>query len=305
MKKRGQCPICGYVRRTHFETYKTKKDYPIVRCQNCRFIYSLNIPDDVVHVNREAFSMGNIKGRLEDKIRVFDGKTTIYKQILNAIKRHGGRGQMLDVGTSLGYFLDHAKHQGFNTAGIDLSKDVIDFLNIKGHSAYCGTLVELSLPANSFDVVTYLEVLEHVENPVSELLEARRVLRSGGILCIELPNALFHYLKGKIEQTNFYKTIVKQGVYGLMPDIHVNHFTIGTCNKMLNNLGFDVCELMIREPLTEIPRYSKIMVAVLNVWIRVCQLVYHITNINIAPAFIVIAKYSSNSGLSENPFERA
>ncbi|PIN96077.1 hypothetical protein COU39_02655 [Candidatus Micrarchaeota archaeon CG10_big_fil_rev_8_21_14_0_10_60_32] len=61
-------------------------------------------------------------------------------------------------------------------------------------------------PPNSFDCITFLEVIEHVDNPAGYLRAFHRMLKPGGILVISTPNAgsyfgplrYFRSLDGKI-----------------------------------------------------------------------------------------------------------
>jgi SAM-dependent methyltransferase len=51
----------------------------------------------------------------------------------------------------------------------------------------------LELPSHHFDVVTAIEVLEHVDDLPAALREIARVLRRGGALCVTCPNRLFPF----------------------------------------------------------------------------------------------------------------
>lgn len=48
----------------------------------------------------------------------------------------------------------------------------------------------LLIPAQSVDVVTSVETIEHLENPRAFVRELVRVLKSGGYLCLSTPNQL-------------------------------------------------------------------------------------------------------------------
>jgi SAM-dependent methyltransferase len=45
----------------------------------------------------------------------------------------------------------------------------------------------LPWPDHTFDIVTHSDTLEHVANPVHGLVECRRILKPGGVLCLTVP----------------------------------------------------------------------------------------------------------------------
>lgn len=49
-------------------------------------------------------------------------------------------------------------------------------------------LREDTFAPESFDVVTSLQVFEHVDEPLAELTKIRRVLKPGGLLVVEIPS---------------------------------------------------------------------------------------------------------------------
>src|SRR6202007_433585 len=51
-----------------------------------------------------------------------------------------------------------------------------------------GTLRSAALPADTFDVVTILDVIEHMTDPVTELKEVYRVMKPGGLLIVSTPD---------------------------------------------------------------------------------------------------------------------
>jgi 2-polyprenyl-3-methyl-5-hydroxy-6-metoxy-1,4-benzoquinol methylase len=105
----------------------------------------------------------------------------------------GGKVRLLDVGIGMGEMLSCMKDWGYeNYLGIDISTSTIDFC--KSLNLPC-ELVEDStayLTANpdSFDVITLLDVLEHI--PKKEIITfvkaLRLALKPGGVLIIQVPN---------------------------------------------------------------------------------------------------------------------
>jgi 2-polyprenyl-3-methyl-5-hydroxy-6-metoxy-1,4-benzoquinol methylase len=101
----------------------------------------------------------------------------------------GDAPRLLDVGCSVGATLLAARQRGWDAVGVDVSRDAIRFC--RGYGLRCQTVdnFDLPFPDQSFDVVTAWHVIEHVEDVRETLSEWRRVLRPGGLLAMETPDA--------------------------------------------------------------------------------------------------------------------
>jgi SAM-dependent methyltransferase len=76
-------------------------------------------------------------------------------------------------------------------------------------------------------VVTLWHVLEHVPDPLEQLAEIRRVLKPGGLLVVEVPNA---------RSATF--SLTKEKWYYLDVPRHLQHFTPSTIDAVLGQAGF-------------------------------------------------------------------
>ena len=95
-------------------------------------------------------------------------------------------GRILDIGCGLGFLLsgldnDWEKH------GVEVSRFAASFAS-QWADVYCGTLIEAGFPAQHFDTVVMHHVIEHIEDPIAEILEVRRVLKNGGFLILGTPD---------------------------------------------------------------------------------------------------------------------
>ena len=97
-------------------------------------------------------------------------------------------GRIMDVGCGHGGFLSSMKRWGFECFGCEPDPLAADTATKMGLSVINNDLIGANYPDNYFDVVRFCHVLEHVHHPTSVLLEARRVLKPGGIILIEVPN---------------------------------------------------------------------------------------------------------------------
>lgn len=77
---------------------------------------------------------------------------------------------------------------------LDMDASLGDGLNLgPGCSFVCGDACNLPFPDDSFDLVTLLDVLEHIPDDARAAREAMRVLKPGGTLLVSTPNADWRY----------------------------------------------------------------------------------------------------------------
>jgi len=94
------------------------------------------------------------------------------------------RGRVLEVGCAQGYAACQMASVADEVVAVDLdesvlqqARDLIDLNGIKNVSVQLGDAYSLPFASGSFDTVTLLEVLEHLERPETAVREALRVAR--------------------------------------------------------------------------------------------------------------------------------
>lgn len=118
-----------------------------------------------------------------------NGRNKIVIDILkrSVVDFYGSR--LLDVGCSEGAFLDCLNQNKINFTGIDSNQNAINFCKERGYSnrVKYGNILNLQFPDNSFDVVTALDVIEHIKDDIRVLSEIKRVCKKNGIIFLILP----------------------------------------------------------------------------------------------------------------------
>ena len=71
--------------------------------------------------------------------------------------------------------------------GVDVSDDALEFCKLKGLKVHKGLAESLPFADESFDLVTALDVVEHLDDDISGLKEMNRVMKSGGKTLIFVP----------------------------------------------------------------------------------------------------------------------
>lgn len=98
--------------------------------------------------------------------------------------------RILDGGCGLGQWVLALDDAGFSATGLDLSTQTVQFLSERfhGHRFIAGDIRNLPLENSSYDAYLSWGTFEHFEQGMNApITEARRVLKSGGLLFITVP----------------------------------------------------------------------------------------------------------------------
>ncbi len=185
------CPLCG----TDSVSVKfVLGRHRVVRCDACSLLYNMDFlasgsAEEVFSaqyyrdVQRAGFA------HIWDK-KVADPSAKIYQAGLNAAEAAlGGAGRVLDVGCAFGAFLGLAKFRGWNVQGVELSPYSSEIAREqRGFDVFSGSLLDATFDNQSFDLITFWDVLEHTTNAFQQLRRASDLLRPGGILLLTTDN---------------------------------------------------------------------------------------------------------------------
>lgn len=163
----------------------------------------------------------------------------IFRKRFKLIARYLKGGCVLDIGCSNGVFLDLFREAKFKTWGVEPSKTVRSAKQ-KGHKVIATTFELAKLPSNYFDLVTMNHVLEHMDSPEKILLKVNHVLKPGGVLFVDVPNA------GGLGA----KLLGRYWPYRL-PKEHKHQFTRANLLNLLRVAGFEVVYWESRSGLFE------------------------------------------------------
>lgn len=192
-RQNGTCGICGGPRLT--QRYRLPA-FAVVRCHDCDVLFTTLSPDraeleamydEGYYRARRAYYFENAVLRSE---RSPDENIRAFGSLLDRLEGRCRDGRLLDVGCGIGIFLSLARTRGWEVRGVELSPFAAREARERlGLPVVTGTLREAAYPDASFDVITLLDVFEHVPDPRAELRELFRVLRPSGILLLDTPNA--------------------------------------------------------------------------------------------------------------------
>lgn len=225
------CPLCSSNRKSH-EELMTKQGFHFVRCNECDLIFvNPRIRQEIIKKSYESDSMANeawVDVLLSPAETQFQTKD--FSRLLDLLTSFQSSGRLLDVGCSIGRFLDLARKRGFETIGLELSQKARRYAQETLELEVLDkTLEEIHFPEASFDVVIASGVLEHVVDPVQFLREVNRVLKIGGIILVGVPNV---YSLAAMMMREITRTFTGMN--------HLTYFSEATLAETLRKTGYDI-----------------------------------------------------------------
>ena len=190
------CPVCG---SSAINPILTAKDYTVSgenfviwQCADCTLRFTQDIPgaDKIGHYYRseEYISHTNISKGLINRLYQIIRKRTLQRKRKLVCKLCGkDRGNLLDVGSGTGAFVQEMRQNGWRVVGLEPDGGAREIAS--EHNCELRNIDELfGLQANSFDAITLWHVLEHIHDLHNYLQQFRKLLTQDGRLIIAVPN---------------------------------------------------------------------------------------------------------------------
>jgi 2-polyprenyl-3-methyl-5-hydroxy-6-metoxy-1,4-benzoquinol methylase len=137
-------------------------------------------------------------------------------------------GRLLEIGSSVGLFLEEARRAGWEAHGIEPSRWAAESARARGLSVFNGTLSEFVPEGGPFDLVVSWDVWEHLEDPIAALRSAYALLRPGGLFVFTTVNL------GGLGRKLF------RGRWPWFMRMHLHYFTRESLTRMVRSSGFEV-----------------------------------------------------------------
>lgn len=229
---RGErCPIClsstdlvGMVRGNYADC-----DFTLRSCAACRFGYISDpwVDYDAIY-SRDYYAGRGADPLVDYEFELEHPDRTVRRleweglvRAVNALVSPQPGMRWLDFGCGNGGLVRYARERGIAAVGIDEGW-IADRARERGIPIMGRN--ELDEQAGSFDVVTAVEVLEHVIDPVQELRRVRALLRPGGLFLATTGNA--RPFRERLERWRY-----------VVPEIHISFFEPETLALAMEQAG--------------------------------------------------------------------
>lgn len=239
-----KCPICALtgVRERPFGYEFKDRWLGALECTSCGIIFIHPQPgaEEIRELySKEYFDSGDFRcghagSYFDDATREGLGDDPLLRRIKSIIPS----GRFLEVGCAGGVFLNTARSAGYEVQGVEFSEEMTNFARAKFQlDVRAGDLRDAKFPASQFDVVFMGDVLEHLPDPVSSVLEIERVMKVGGILALLCPmqtNTIFSRVGFRA-----YDALGKRAKVHL-PPYHLFEYRRKSMSNLVSHCGFDV-----------------------------------------------------------------
>lgn len=150
----------------------------IDRCQDCGFM-QCSKTTDVLGYYRELEDV--------DYVETSAVRALQHRQLLKRVSLYKSSGRLLDIGAGSGILVSEAIKMGFDAVGVEPSQWLQGQAKKEKLPVFLGTFPNPNIAGN-FDIITVIDVLEHVSDPVELLRGVAGALAPKGVGVIVTPN---------------------------------------------------------------------------------------------------------------------
>ncbi len=198
-----KCPLCAAAPAAQSvvtrHVYGARDTRAFYRCASCDAIY---LHPGLTPAEEHAFYAAEFESFMSSRSGVAGGwnaperhiaanQPTLERRLKYLREALPVRGRVLEFGCSSGFMLHPLIAQGYDCVGIEPSGVFRGYLKSRKLACYesLQALAADRTAAGQFDVVMHFFVLEHVSDPLGFLRSQLELVRPGGKLVFEIPNA--------------------------------------------------------------------------------------------------------------------
>lgn len=157
------------------------------QCPDCGLIYISPRPslDEIINLYGHDEAHISADSHISDEV----SRRLYAKLHLSIITQHIKRGDVLEIGSGVGFFLDEAKKLGFVPHGLEFNPIQADYIRRKFDIPCEEQPVSEELFGDKkFDVVFHCDVISHLYDPIDDFKSMNKVMNDGGYICFETGN---------------------------------------------------------------------------------------------------------------------
>ena len=237
--KKTACPICGHGGISQFAE---KYGFNFDRCEQCGLLFCNPYPTDGQVDYYYNSDMKNFEN--DFFMESFENRVKIFLPRIDIIKMYKTQGSLLDVGSSIGIFIEALNRvdHDFAITCCDISKDACARLKDRFPKA---NIINADYKAlkkeGKYDVMTMWDTVEHIIDLDNLFGTVQNLLLEAGIFIFSTPN------------TKSFEWIVAEDQHiQLLPPGHVNLLNIDNIKILLDRHRFELLDTFTLNPSLDI-----------------------------------------------------
>jgi SAM-dependent methyltransferase len=244
--KRGRtltrCVLCSAPVEGHARVIWQKDGFDIVRCASCGLVFRADPPEEEAlgeiydeRYFRDDPGAGDRHGYADYLTDARSHRANARRRLRLLARYVPQPGRLFDVGCAAGFFVDEARHAGWDASGADVSAPMAAWGREElGIPVEMATFTEADVPS-PLDAVTMWDYIEHSVDPRADLVKAAAHVRPGGVLALSTGD--IGAPSARLAGTRWHL---------LTPEHHNFFFDRRTLRRLLQDTGFEVVEMRHR-----------------------------------------------------------
>jgi SAM-dependent methyltransferase len=221
-EKIKMCPVCKSKSITfihELEGQRTRKKINLFQCLDCKSLFNPSgyKENDAIWLAAVLFFITHYNSTVEQGI-----------QIIKELKSHNPTAKdFLDIGAGMGTLMNIAHNSNLNPEGVEPNPFAVLYakrnfsLDIK-----CAYFDSSLCFDKKFDLITIVDVFEHLEEPRLLFKEAIKCLNKNGVIFVRIPCYIPEIHEKFLQDPNL------EGTIFFYNDVHIVHFSKGDFIKL-------------------------------------------------------------------------
>lgn len=232
--ERVNCPVCD---ADSYELLFVKQGFDFVRCSSCNLVY-VN-PRLLESATLAYYGDAADQQSMTDWLNVLANpvnqawQVSYFQEAVNILaKQIPAKGRILDIGCSIGLFMEIAQKSGFECVGLEPEPKSRRYALERGLDVRPQLFNDAGFPSASFDAITMFGVLEHLSKPKQMLADVWEKLKPGGVVMVIVPN-VYSFANGTLHEQA--RTFTGRN--------HLSYFAWDTLSDLFKRAGYEITHL--------------------------------------------------------------
>lgn len=245
------CIVCNSTSAFWFIKENQYGRFDIYNCSNCKSAFVSPRPTIKYLNDFYSHNSDSYKSVLEiiEEEKNYPNSTLDARRIISHLisLNENKKGLFLDVGAGFGYFSKEAKDKSLEVVTLEVGNFEVNALKeLWGINAVNILFENFIDDEEKYSYILMSQILEHTISPETFIQKAFKLLETGGVICIAVPNfnSFFRYILGK------------RDIF-ITPPEHLNFFTAKGLKILLQKNGFEIIKLDFISRLPFSSRLSK------------------------------------------------